>query len=209
MKFYDLIIFDLDGTLLDTSPAIFGSVRYAEKQLRLTPIDEDSLSLFVGPPPKTMYKKIYNLDDEQAMRAAQFHREYGRTEGIRKAQPYDGMASTLQELKNRGYLLAVGTLKAQDIAKTVLKENALYDYFDLVVGMDKDETLTKSKIILHIKNSLQSQHALMVGDSQYDYDGAQEAGISFCGVTYGFGFKSSEHFSFTVISTPSELLDLL
>lgn len=54
---YELVIFDLDGTLLDTSPGIFNSVRFAEQQMGFTPILDARLKEFVGPPPKSMYMK--------------------------------------------------------------------------------------------------------------------------------------------------------
>ena len=57
MKKYDLVIFDLDGTLLGASPGFFGSVRYAEQTLNLKSISDEKLRKFVGPPPMDMYKK--------------------------------------------------------------------------------------------------------------------------------------------------------
>ena len=74
-----MVVFDLDGTLLDTSPGIFNSVRYAEKELGLVPVREEELKKFLGPPPKEMYKKIHGLDEKTALMAVRKHREYGGT----------------------------------------------------------------------------------------------------------------------------------
>ena len=52
-----MVIFDVDGTLLDTSPGIFGSVRFAQAQLGLEPVDDMTLRKFLGPPPQSMYKE--------------------------------------------------------------------------------------------------------------------------------------------------------
>ena len=66
MKKYKLIIFDLDGTLLDTSKGIFNSVRYAEKMMGFEPLKDDKLKEFVGPPPKDMYMKDYGISEYDA-----------------------------------------------------------------------------------------------------------------------------------------------
>ena len=79
---YQLIIFDLDGTLLDTSPGIYNSVRYAEKQMGFAPIPDEQLREFVGPPPKQMYMRKYGVDEETALAAVRWHREYGREKAV-------------------------------------------------------------------------------------------------------------------------------
>ena len=142
-----MVIFDLDGTLLDTSPGIFGSVRYAEYQLNLKPIDDQELKQFVGPPPKDMYKKIYNLSEHDAIRATEAHRKYGMEQAIYEANLYDGIQEVLCELKKRKFKLAVATLKRQKIAEVILNIFTLDKYFDVIVGMDDEETFTKEDTI--------------------------------------------------------------
>lgn len=204
-KNYELILFDLDGTLLDTSPGIFNSVRYAESQLGLTPIADAQLKDFVGPPPKSMYMQIYGLDESRALLAAQKHREYGRTKAIFEAKVYPGIVELLGCLKNQGYKLGVTTLKSQSIAETILTHYDIAHFFDVVIGMDPQETLTKCRTIqLAVKQTHTSGDAILIGDSQYDYDGAQKAGIDFLGVLYGFGFISGCKYTFPTIETPEE-----
>ena len=77
MHDYKVIVFDLDGTLLNTSKGIFNSVRYAAQQLGLKQLEEYELKKFVGPPPTESYRKVYNLSEEQAKQAASLHRKYG------------------------------------------------------------------------------------------------------------------------------------
>lgn len=156
-KKYQLLIFDLDGTLLNTSKGIFNSVRYAEKELKLKPIDDSLLKRFVGPPPKLMYMKYYALNEDKALAAAKKHREYGRTKAVFEAQEYPEMKKTLMTLKEKGYKLAVATLKSQDIAETILFNFGLKEYFDCILGMDGEEKLTKSMII---KKLLKNVNAL-------------------------------------------------
>ena len=194
-KKYKLIIFDLDGTLLDTSQGIFNSVRYAEEKMSLEAIADDDLRKFVGPPPAEMYKKLYGLNDEQSLKAAGYHREYGSSKAVYEAKLYSGVTETLDYLSKQGYILAVATLKRQDIAEKILSLYGIGGYFAHIAGMNHAETDTKSGLIKRVctlENIVPCDEVLMVGDSQYDYEGAKEAGVDFLGVSYGFGFEGTE-----------------
>ena len=209
MCHFELILFDLDGTLLDTSTGIFNSVRFAERKMNLIKISDERLKEFVGPPPKKMYMEVYGLDETSALQAARYHREYGRTKAVYEAKPYPDMMRTLQQLKQRGFRLGVATLKSQEIAEEVLRVNGLLGLFDCVVGMDKDETRKKVDTIHIAQQQTDSKATVLVGDSAYDYEGAMAAGIDFIGALYGFGFKESEVYSFDTIKAPVELLSIL
>lgn len=211
---YKLVIFDLDGTLLDTSRGIFNSVRWAEKKMKFEPIPDVRLREFVGPPPKSMYMKIYGVDEKAGLKAAQYHREYGRTKAIYEAKLYPGIDMLLKTLKKEGYYLAVSTLKSQKIAEVVLKNYNIAEYFDCIVGMDENETLTKCKTIqMAMRKCNVLENVLMIGDSQYDWDGAYEAGIDFIGVTYGFGFSIADKIygrnCIGSINTPMEIFNII
>ena len=193
MRKYDLILFDLDGTLIDTSQGIFHSVRYAEKKMGLPPADAEALRFFLGPPPTAMYKKIYGLDDAAAQKATSYHREYGKAKAVYEAVPYAGIELLLKGLREKGYRLAVATLKRQDIAEEILELCGLERYFHEIAGMDEGETYTKARIIERIIGQLgEKTSSLIVGDTVYDEAGAKEAGIAFLGVSYGFGFREGE-----------------
>lgn len=190
---YDLILFDLDGTLLDTSRGIYNSVRYTERCMGFVPIPDNAISQFVGPPPKMMYKKIYNLTDEVAFQAALNHREYGKTKAIYEANLYPEIKDLLKNLKDKGYKLGVATLKLQNIAKMVLKYYGILKYFDVVVGMDTNETRNKADTIRIAKEITNTDNVVMIGDSEYDEIGAKEANVDFIAVSYGYGFQSSKN----------------
>lgn len=206
---YKTVIFDLDGTLLDTSPGIYGSVRFAERVLGLEPVDDKMLKHFVGPPPKEMYKKIYNLSETDAMKAVSAHRKYGMERAIYEAEVYEGMEDTLKSLRVKGLKLAVATLKKQTIAEAVLKNFHIYEYFDVIAGMDEAESLTKKDTIEKVKEYTGLSNAVMVGDSEYDFLGARDANVDFIGVLYGFGFEKGRVYPFRTIAQPEDLLPLI
>ena len=194
-KKYKLMIFDLDGTLLDTSQGIFHSVRYAEEKMGLEPIAEENLRKFLGPPPADMYKKLYGLNDEEKLEAVGYHREYGRSKAIYEAKLYDGVTETLARLSAQGYILAVATMKRQDIAEKILSLYGIESYFAHIAGMNYAETDTKAGLIKRVctlEHIVPGDAVLMVGDSQYDFAGASEAGVDFLGVSYGYGFDGTE-----------------
>ncbi len=210
---YDLVIFDLDGTLLDTSKGIFNSVRYAEQTMGLSPVSDDKLSLFVGPPPKDMYQKLYGLSIENAIQATQYHRAYAKERGMYEFVAYNGIEDVLKMIKMRGVKLAIATLKAEKIARDILEYAKLIKYFDAVVGMDEKETRTKEDTICIAKNLTKSSNVLMVGDSKYDEIGARQAVVDFMAVTYGFGFQRGETIDgkgvVGVADTPDQIFKLL
>lgn len=209
---YKVVLFDLDGTLLDTSKGIHNSVRFAEKQLNLPHMPQECLNAFIGPPPMVTYQKIYGLSESEAMEATKCHRQYGLNQGAYEAEIYKGIPLLLEQLKARGFLLGVCTLKRQDIAETVLKHFQLSDYFNVIVGIDSGEKLNKSdtiEIALKKIHYVDKETTLLVGDSMYDADGAYSAGVDFIGVLYGFGFCTGIKYSFDTIEQPCQLMPIL
>lgn len=205
---YNVVLFDLDGTLLDTSPGIFNSVRFAESQMEFQPISDNKLKSFVGPPPIESYMNNYGVSHEKAVEATKFHRQYGAENGIYEAKVYEGIPELLAQLKDKGYKLGVCTLKRQDIAEKVLNNFELLHYFDTVVGIDNQESLTKAdtiNIALDNLNYSDKSKVVLIGDSMYDADGADKANIDFIGVTYGFGLQKDAEYIFDVIENINSL----
>ncbi len=206
---YKVVLFDLDGTLLDTSPGIFGSVRFAEKSLGLNPIPETQLRNFVGPPPTESYMKNYGVSQKVAVEATKFHRQYGAEHGIYEAKVYDGIPELLEKLKSKGVKLGVCTLKRQDIAENILSNFCLKKYFDVIVGIDNQESLTKADTIIIALNKLSyadRNSVVLIGDSIYDAEGAKKSNVDFIGVTYGFGLNTKSEVKCTLIKNVYELL---
>ena len=212
MKHYKTVLFDLDGTLLDTSKGILGAVKYAQQQMNLPSLTDSRLREFIGPPPVESYKRIFGVDEAIAQQAAFFHRKYGSEHGLFEAQHYPGISELLQNLKNSGRFLGVATLKREDTAQKILAHFNLKQYFDVIAGIDTKEQLSKSDIIQAALKEMGQTNAsaVLIGDSQYDAEGAEKAGVSFIGVTYGFGFSDAKDISpYASADSPSQLLALL
>ena len=95
---YDIFLFDLDGTLTDSSLGITNSVIYALKKYGITVEDRRSLYRFIGPPLTDSFRDFYGFSEEKALEAVRFYREYYRDKGIFENRVYEGMEETLKEL---------------------------------------------------------------------------------------------------------------
>ncbi len=188
---FKLAIFDLDGTLMNTSPGIFASANATVQQLGLEPEhDPRQLSKFIGPPITQCFVKVYDLDPSLIDQAVIIYRKEYDEHGRFNAAPYDHMRETLEILKQRGYLLAVGTLKYELLAQQMLDYFGLAPYFDSIRGANAASTLTKADIVQKVLDDLgvQRREAVLIGDTIHDQKGAAEAGIAFIAVDWGFGF---------------------
>lgn len=200
MERQHLVIFDLDGTLIDTSEGIVNSVRYAEKMMGLPTLPKEKVREFLGPPPKSKYMELYGLGEEDALKATKYHREYGSKHAVYESAIYEGMKNLLDRLRNDGFMLAVATLKLQSIAEQVLGLHGIADKFDRIAGMDAGEGASKSDLIQKLILQLQPEgKTVLIGDSLYDLEGAKDAKTDFIGVGYGFGFRSAEEEKYKTI----------
>lgn len=212
MEKYKLIIFDMDGTLVDTSEGILACHKYANVKMgRPEPTDQELSGIIGGPLLKT-YKSRFLFSDEEAVEAVRIYREHYAVYGIKGVKLYEGMKNTLSKLKKSGYKLAVATLKAERFAKTILSDLGINLYFDVVRGVDENDRLSKTDLIeLCIKESgVKKIESVLVGDSINDEEGAEIAGIDFIAATYGFGFSENDICSCKCkfyISSPYQLVD--
>lgn len=100
----------------------------------------------------------------------------------------------MKSLKEKGCLLAVATLKSEAYAKQMLESAGLSKYFNVIYGWDGTDSCTKAGILKRVISSLNMtpSDAILVGDSEYDAQGANAADTDFLGVSYGFGIKKDE-----------------
>lgn len=192
---YKYVIFDLDGTLLDTSVGIFKSIDYTICKLGLLNLPQNIKESFIGPPIYDSFRKYYQLDTETCRQATEIFRNIYKDKFLLEAIPYEGIFEMLTELKQQNSKMAVATNKRHDYATKLLKFFEFDKYFDFMFGSDPDNRLKKSDIICECLHKLKVDkfnESVMIGDTLHDYYGACEAGIDFIGVKYGFGFKNDE-----------------
>ncbi len=186
---YDVILFDLDGTLTDPKPGITKSVQYALSKMDIVEEDIEKLTPFIGPPLKASFKEFYNMSDEQATQAIVYYRERFSTVGLYENMVYVGMQELLEELQNRGKKLYVATSKPSVFAIKILEHFRLIHFFQAVIGSELDGTrVEKTEVIKFVLSTIEDRSRIvMIGDRKYDIMGARENQIDAIGVAYGYG----------------------
>ena len=212
---YDIIIFDLDGTLTDPGVGITNSVMYALKKFGIEVTDRTELYKFIGPPLKDGFMNFYGFSENDALKAVDYYREYFRDTGIFENRVYDGVETLLNQIKSRGKKIILATSKPEEFAIRILKHFNLYDYFDFVGGATFDGSRGEKQDVmayaLKTFNVTDVSRAVMIGDRKFDIEGANYFKMDSIGVTYGYGSKEeleSEGATY-IVDSPSDILELL
>lgn len=212
---YRGVIFDLDGTLMDTAEGVLASVRYTTEQMGYPPLSEAIMRTFIGPPVKHSLIRHYGLNEEEANAATEVFRNRYKDHDLLKAAPYDGMMDLLKKLKQEGYLIGVATLKREDYAITLLNHYGISDYCDCICGSDFASKMLKIDVLHKCMDQLglPASEAVLIGDTSSDGNGAAKAKMDFIAVTYGFGPSLAadwtEFHPVFVAETPREIGDFL
>lgn len=191
---YKNIIFDLDGTIMDSNIGIINSLRYALRAMGLEPDTLGDLSRFIGPPLYDTFKDAAGLAPQKAEEAVGKYREYYMQKGIFEAAPYPGAANMLAALQASGRRLFLGTSKEKSQAERVLNKFALTPYFHFVGGASWDGSRrSKTEVLRYLlaENPGVEEKAIMVGDTVYDVEGALAVGLDTAAVLYGYGSRWS------------------
>ncbi|MBE6935391.1 MAG: HAD family hydrolase [Ruminococcaceae bacterium] len=212
---WDVILFDLDGTLTDPKEGITKSVAHALKHFGIAVDDPDTLTPFIGPPLMGSFQKIYGLSAAEAQEAIRVYRERFSTVGWAENIPYPGIHDFLAALKAAGKTLMVATSKPEVFAVRILEHFGLARYFDLICGTPLDNPQQTKADVIRTALSRGKVHdlsrAVMVGDRLHDIEGAHEVGIPAIGVLYGYGDRAEHeaHGADHIAEDLSQLQELL
>jgi len=185
------IVFDMDGTLFDTSEGILDCYIHVAKSMDRDIPSQSSLYKLIGGPLRTNLKNLYGLDGSECSLAVDLYRTHYSEIGLEKSVAYPKVQSTIKHLYENGYDLSVATLKRQDFAVEFIKKNGLTPYFRAVNGMDLNDTLSKEALIRNCIRDCNSSErtTLVIGDSESDLNGAAKNNAHFLAATWGFGFN--------------------
>ena len=215
MKSYSTILFDLDGTLSDSSQGIINSIIYALKKYDVKDYDMPLLRKFLGPPLHESFEKFMGFDKEKSLQAVKLYREYFSSKGLFENEIYVGVSDLLQNLKENGKALIVATSKPQLFTDRIMEHFNLAKYFDFIAGSNMDTTRSKKAEVIEYAlsecNIKDKCKVVMIGDRAEDMIGAQTVGVDSIGVEYGYGtFDELKNAGATyIVKTVGELKDLL
>ena len=181
------LLFDLDGTLIDSIELILGSARHAFVGFAgRIPTDEEWRA-GIGRPLQAVLRE-YAGDDHEADRLFQRYRAYQLEHHDRLVRPYDGIVDTLAELAGAGHGMALVTSKADWLAEKALRHVGLDRVIPTIVGCDScvnhkphPEPVERALALLGVA----AEDALFVGDSPHDVESGRAAGVTTVGVTWG------------------------
>ena len=180
------ILFDLDGTLFDTSPGI---MRCLYESLAECGFDGGDLRRFVGPPLLESLSEFCGMDAAQAAHCVALYRARYKESGVYECAPMAGAEECLCALKMAGARLAVATSKPLRFALQILTRFRFDRYFDVVCGAESDAHSAKAEIVAEALARLGSPapaDCVMVGDRKYDVLGAAANGIPCIALDSGF-----------------------
>ena len=211
---YQLVVFDLDGTLVDSASDIAESVNRTLEEWSLPRVEEPVIRGWIGEGARRLLQQALEhsgstLEVDAVFPSLEVH--YGDCL-LLDPRVYDGVRETLDGLRDAGVSLAVCTNKPQRFIRPLLQALALDDYFECIVGGDTlPERKPSAMPLLHVVDhfGLQPGQCMMVGDSETDVLTAQAAQVPMALVTYGYlrGFDPYSVAGVRVIDSLRELLD--
>ena len=214
---YDLILFDLDGTLTDSGEGITKSVQYALAKFGIDEPNLNNLTKFIGPPLIDSFMKYYGFSQEEAILVRGAFSERYQPIGWKENKPYDGIVEVLEALKESGKLLGIATSKPTDLAVRVLEHFDLKKYFPIICAAPSNglgaEKAGRIQAAFEEAKALgwEVKNPIMVGDTLFDVEGAHQCSIPCVGVSWGFAAEGEFEACNTdfVVDTMEELLNVL
>jgi pyrophosphatase PpaX len=181
------VLFDLDGTLIDSVELIVNSALYAFEKCGHPPPAAEEWLADVGLPLRTMFGRFIN--DESAMdELIAGYREYQLANHDRLVRPYDEVTATLTALHDRGHALAVVTSKSEPLARRGLTHVGLDGFFDVIVGLESCTRHKPDPEPVHValdRLGLRPPDAAFVGDSPHDMAAGRAAGVTTVAALWG------------------------
>jgi phosphoglycolate phosphatase len=187
----DLLIFDLDGTLVDSKQDLVNSVNATRASLGLAPIADDVVASYVGNGAPTLVRRALGpeFSDEQVDQALQYFLAWYRDHMLDHTRLYDGVREALDELRGARVAMAVLTNKPVRFSQTMIERLGLGSHFFRVYGGNSFEQKKPDPVgvdALLAESQADRARAMMIGDSAVDVRTARNARILACGVTWGF-----------------------
>lgn len=204
------ILFDIDGTLLDSWDFIFDAVKHTSILHRYKYPSDGKIKKVAGRPLLEFYQILYPEADPEIL--ARTHTDF-QDKILKIGKPYPKARRTLKEIKTRGYLTAAVSNRNRESLLISLKDTKIAEFFDLIVSAEdvQNPKPHQEHILVALEHlKVLPGHSYMVGDLEVDILAGKNAGVKTIGVTYGFEGKNiKSHKPDFVIDDIEQLLDIL
>ncbi len=186
----DLLIFDLDGTLIDSKLDLAHAVNATRARFGLEPLDLETVGRYGGNgAPVLMRRALPQASEAEIEAALEYFLAYYKDHALDYTRPYAGIPESLAELERAGVRMAVLSNKPVRFSTRILEGLGLARYFARIYGGNSFEEKKPNPIgveTLLAELGVARERAMVVGDSWVDVRTARNAGIRVCGVRYGF-----------------------
>ena len=212
---YSCILFDLDGTIVDSAPGITATLAYMFEQLGKPIPTPSELLKYVGPPLLDSFRDYAGFDAEESAVALAVYREKYLNVGAYDATQYPGVGPVLRAVHESPVLMSLATSKPETPATLILEHFNLARYFDVITGASDDEVRSAKKdVVAEALVRLAAMGAdisrpVLVGDREHDVEGAAANGVPTIFVEWGYGSPAEQAGSVAVAETPEQLQTLL
>lgn len=205
------VIFDLDGTLVDSAPGIVASLRHAFSACGIAPPATD-WSRLIGPPlPRMLEAAMPGLEPQQKHALIAAYRDHYARVGLFESVPYPGVPEAVTAIARAGRRIYVVTNKPQRPAETVMAHVALDTHVSRIVGGDPTGNMSKPERAVALAREEHLAGSTFLGDGLDDLHAAEQIGARFFLAGWGYGTARvlAARSGVTVLHQPSDLLSLL
>ncbi len=213
---WDVVLFDLDGTLTDSGLGVGNGVLYAIREMGFPEPEQGELRKYLGPPLWTSFRDFAGMDEAQTKLAVELYRKYYNETGAYENSVYPGIPELLTELNKKDRRLAVATSKVDYAAVNILRHFNLDHHFDVIAGGDEHGVHrgTKALVIEHALAELSmcdGASIVMIGDREHDVHGAAEHKLPAIGVSWGYAEEGelAKAGAIDVVDSVDQLANLL
>lgn len=212
---WSCILFDLDGTIVDSAPGITASLAWTYEKLGRTIPTPSELLTFVGPPILDAFRNHSGMTLAEAEHALSVYRPHYREVGVYDAKVYPGVPEVLKAIHDSGIPLSLATSKPESLAQVVLDHFGLSQYFTFMTGASEDEKRSAKKdVVAYALQRLKKaghdvSRPVMVGDRIHDVEGAKSEGVPTIFVRWGYGSPAEEVGAIAVATTAEQVQELL
>lgn len=212
---YSAVLFDLDGTIVDSAPGITATLAYTFEAMGLPVPSPASLLEWVGPPIMDSFRDLAGFDPLTSARALAIYREHYVQTGVFDATVYPGVPDVLAAIHAAGIPLSLATSKPESTATMILEHYDLAKYFDELTGASEDEVRSAKKDVVEEalrrlrRRGADLSNPIMVGDRSHDVHGAAEHEVPTIFVSWGYGSSAESAGTVAVVDTAAELAEAL
>lgn len=211
----DAVLFDLDGTIIDSRVPFVTSMNYALTANGQPARDVEALLPYLGPPTQIALEELVGDDQELVAATLATYREHYASTSPETTLVYEGIPELLRHLHGR-VPIAVATSKIGTSAVMLLEHLGLAELFDVISGplasaLAEPKSETVAQALAALGGSSRIKSAVMIGDRRYDVEGAAEHGVPTIGVLWGAGSEQElrDAGAREIVASPDEIPPLL